>query len=258
MITFTINAFIDINAPGNMRLEHGPFACQTAIPLPPIAYIANVKKMRSYFNRTCIDSPRKGVGHLTDQRVFVNCPTPCQTQRMQSTLKINYQGEILTQNHVSSPTIEVDLCTGERRATKTANLKGHCVFIPMAKWKRPQASFHAGLGDEDRRFAYQLEAKGSNPLVSMSWMGPIRYGGELTITIRPRKGVVDVYFNGHSSRFPSFESFVQLPGSTVRLFCLRPKGDVTSLLYGTRRDLVGATKVRLTYPCAPRHSGVSR
>ena len=45
MITFTLNAFIDY-----VCLKHGPFATQTAIPLPMIAYLTprNLNKLTSH------------------------------------------------------------------------------------------------------------------------------------------------------------------------------------------------------------------
>ena len=252
MIIFVLNAFIDVEAPGHERLMRGPFAAQTAIPLPDIIEWGRAIRDRFTLRRSKpshhihFGSGRKrNVGHLTDQRSFSMCPTkPGQTQRMQSTLKIDYEGQILEQKHISCQTVEVDLDTGVRIATATADLKA-CKFTSSTERKCPHTSFPAGFSNNDRHFVYQLTAKGNNPLVSVSKLSPIQYGGELFVTIR-ETGDVNVCFQGFATCFPSFEAFVQFPDFTLNLFRVPPSYSVTSLLFGKKKG-------RLPHSCIPRY-----
>ena len=126
--------------------------------------------------------------------------------------------------------------TGEQRAMKTADLNSLFGVPGLSKWTRLSPSSASDLGSHDRRHTYRLEAAGSDPLVSLAWLRPIRYRGELVVTLRRDARTIEVIFRGDATRFPSFEGFAQHGGQTAVLFRVAPQAgsDVSDLLLGTQ------------------------
>lgn len=236
MLRVIIQAFIHGNEPSAVRLSRGPHATLTAIPLPLSGYLPplNWNKPLLYVSRSGVSF--QTTGYLTDQRAFAARPNqPGATQRMQSLIEIDLRSSnLVSSHHIASPTTEVDLVTGGERAKATADLVSLFGVLRLSKWTKLPSADVRDLGEGDRRCVFSLHAEGSDPLVSLAWLRPIHFGGELTVTVRQRAAMIEVSFRGYATHFPYFEGFVQYSGQTASLFRVSPQAGrtVADLLYG--------------------------
>lgn len=257
-IRVVFNAFIDGQEPSAVRLVQGPYAGKSAVVLPWSAYLAPLnllKPLRHLFE----EGDGHAVAFLTDQRGWAGqIDAPGLTQRMKSLIEVDLDnGRILSSDHQASETVEVDVATGKVTGREIANIRRLFEFVPLSAWTSTTSA--AGPGRGERTYSYLLRANGSDPLVSLSWVRPISYGGELTIYIRPPAkplgtGEVEVGFAGYATHFPSFEALVCVEGQTEVLFRVPPEPGrtVTSLMLGAQKGRLRGT-CRLSVHMARRH-----
>ncbi len=210
-IRFWLNAFIPETVSGyTERLTTGPHEGKTAIPLPTVALVT-----------TNIHKP-KGTGYLSDQRSFSS--DPAASVRMQSIASVvlrNGNAALLSGNHTSSGTTEVNIGTGAEQGYAVADMS-RCRFSRLERRNDALSPNYPGPGDPSGPGWYMtVRGQAGDPLVVMA--ADIDYSGNFRIDLdRANPGQLTVSFNGFIDSFPAFEAYAEVGGRTQELFRTPP------------------------------------